>query len=232
MSAFPTDDVSAKTIGERIEHLREIRGLTRQELAKRSGISRTTMLRIERGLPTHEGTLAKVAKGLQLNKRHLLLPEEEWNRPYQVHLIDDNQWYGTAKLKERPGQAETVLQDSDERNRLGHLGYFGAFVRPISIAHFDANLGVGVAELYANHYKLMRHPGLEFMYVMRGEVVVTIQEDEVHLKEGESITFWGSVPHNYRPATPVGRHEEPPQVLMAVLEGAAAPVTLPSGPAK
>ncbi|RYG33520.1 XRE family transcriptional regulator [bacterium] len=211
---------SPKTIGDRIQHYRHIRNLTREETAARAGISRTTLLRLERGLPAHESTIRKVAKALQVYPPHLFLPDEEWNRPYQVHRADDNPWYPTAKLKERPGQIEPDIQSADERNRLGHLGYFGAFVRPITIVLRDADLGVGVAEFYANYHKLMRHPGLEFLYITHGEVVVTIGEEEVLLKQGEAITFWGEVPHNYRPAHPVARGEAPPTCLMVVLEGA------------
>lgn len=211
---------SPETIGKRIQRARKVRDLTREETANRAGISRTTLLRVERGLPVHQSTLDKVAKALQIYPPHLLFPEEDLTQSYQVHRVDPNQWYATAKLKDRPQQLEPEVENADERNRLGHLGYYGAFVRPISLMLHEADLGVGVAEIYRDYHKLMRHPGLEFLYVIHGEIVVTIQDDEIPLSEGEAITFWATTPHNYRAAKPVARGERPPECLMVVLEGA------------
>ena len=46
------------------------------------------------------------------------------------------------------------------------------------------------------------HVGEEFVYVLSGEVVITIGRKRHRLSTGESITFFSAEPHTYQPADP------------------------------
>jgi DNA-binding XRE family transcriptional regulator len=56
--------VYAKMDGEKVSALREERGLTRTALTEVAGISRDTLLRVERGQPVRMGIGWKVARPL------------------------------------------------------------------------------------------------------------------------------------------------------------------------
>jgi quercetin dioxygenase-like cupin family protein/DNA-binding XRE family transcriptional regulator len=45
---------------------------------------------------------------------------------------------------------------------------------------------------------LMRHPGSEYGFVIRGELVLTLGFDEIRLKPGDAISFESTTPHSYR----------------------------------
>lgn len=214
-----------EVVGERVRRIREIRGISREELARRSGLSKTTILRFERGLPTNARTLEAIAKAIRYPKLYLQLLEEEWDRPYHVHRRQSTSWHALGPLKKR-GDHKIDTESPDERNRLGSLGYFDSFVQPINCLLRDANLGAALCEIYDGSENMAVHPGLEFAYMLGGSVIVTIGPDEVRLDEGEAILFWADEPHDYRPAAPVGRNEPPPRCLMVVLEGPERPRSL------
>lgn len=219
MWVMTTDQASPETIGERVRRLRELRGMSREELARRSGLSKTTILRFERGLPTHRRTLHQIAGSLNYPKGYLLLPGEDWDRPYHVHRRRDDVWHAANPRRKRPARFEVDPNDPDERNRLGVMGYYDAFFQPINCLLRDAHLGAAVAEIFEAGKEPAVHPGLEFVFVLSGSIVVAVGAEEIPLEEGEAITFWAAEPHNYRPAVPVKRGDAPPRCLMVVLEG-------------
>src|SRR5918993_1960750 len=71
------DAVSAGRLGGRVRELRRGRGLTLEELAERSGVSRAMISKVERGEknPTL-AVAAKVAEGLEITLSELLGTEE------------------------------------------------------------------------------------------------------------------------------------------------------------
>lgn len=217
------NQATPEEIGERVRRLREVRGISRDELARRSGLSKTTILRFERGLPTRRNTLNEIAVALRYPSIYLMLSEEDYERPYHVHRRGADVWHALGPLKKRSSDHPADASDPDERNRLGSLGYYDSFFQPITCLLRDANFGAGICEIYANSSDRAVHPGLEFAYMLNGSAIVTIGADEVLVNEGEAIIFWADEPHDYRPAAPVGRHEQPPRCLMVVLEGPERP---------
>src|SRR5437773_1478609 len=43
---------------------------------------------------------------------------------------------------------------------------------------------------------LMRHTGAEYGFVVRGELVLTLGFEEIHLRPGDAISFESSTPHS------------------------------------
>src|ERR671916_1472222 len=69
--------VSAGRLGERVRELRRGRGLTLEELAERSGVSRAMISKVERGEKNPTLVVAaKVAEGLEITLSELLGTEE------------------------------------------------------------------------------------------------------------------------------------------------------------
>ena len=42
------------------------------------------------------------------------------------------------------------------------------------------------------------HEGEEFLYVLRGQLTITLEKEEYHLKAGDSFYFESSMLHNWR----------------------------------
>jgi transcriptional regulator with XRE-family HTH domain/quercetin dioxygenase-like cupin family protein len=45
---------------------------------------------------------------------------------------------------------------------------------------------------------LMRHPGSEYGYLLRGELVLTLGFEEIQLHPGDAVSFDSTTPHSYR----------------------------------
>jgi transcriptional regulator with XRE-family HTH domain len=46
--------------------------------------------------------------------------------------------------------------------------------------------------------KQMRHSGAEYGFLLRGELVLVLGFDEIHLRPGDAISFESTTPHSYR----------------------------------
>ncbi len=44
----------------------------------------------------------------------------------------------------------------------------------------------------------MRHAGAEYGYLMEGELILTLGDEERRLTPGQSVSFVSSLPHRYR----------------------------------
>ena len=48
----------------------------------------------------------------------------------------------------------------------------------------------------------MRHAGAEYAYLVEGELILTLGDEEQHLTAGQSVSFASSTPHRYRNDAP------------------------------
>ncbi len=77
------------TIGERLKSLRELKGLSQNELARRAGINRPTISELESGRQqdvTVE-TARRLARALEVSLNMLVGEDEEETRPADEALI-------------------------------------------------------------------------------------------------------------------------------------------------
>src|SRR5438270_4704798 len=82
------DEKVASNLGNNIRMMRDMRGLTQNQLAKISGVPRPTWANLETGAanPTLS-ILLKVAAALQVSVQELLDPPRGECRMYEAHLI-------------------------------------------------------------------------------------------------------------------------------------------------
>ena len=75
MATLPADDLQAYAIGQRIRELRTRLGLRQEDLARRTGIARPNIARLEFGrhLPSLS-SLTKIAAGLRVAVGDLIVP--------------------------------------------------------------------------------------------------------------------------------------------------------------
>ena len=81
-----------REMGKRLEEVRESRGLTREEVAEKAGISTKFLYEVERGKKGISAqTLLKLAQTLAVSTDYLLKGEKEaviWNEKKRLNTID------------------------------------------------------------------------------------------------------------------------------------------------
>lgn len=172
----PADYVAAAaSLGRVARRLREEQHLTLADVAARAGISAPMLSRIETGhaTPSFE-TIVALAQAL--GTRPALLLQD-------VGVEDDEAQWVPA------GQGMEVVRRGTKRGHTYHLlsaqrGPRKVF-EPFLVTLNDRS------EVFPG----FQHPGLEFIYILSGEIRYRHGTQSYHLKPGDSLTFSGDVAH-------------------------------------
>ncbi|HEX7321916.1 MAG TPA: XRE family transcriptional regulator [Mycobacterium sp.] len=187
-------------VGRNVARMRIGLPMPVSELARRSGVSKATVLSIELGRanPT-VGTLQSLANALGVAITDL--------------LADDS----------APEMSATVLrQDDAEWHPLG-----GQQIRPLATLYGAGMVYVFAARVNESGYRDDGHEAgsVESLYVLSGTVLAGAPEDPVTLGPGDFMRFTADGPHMYRSARGtaeallvVGRNQIPDVGLLAPAE--------------
>jgi DNA-binding transcriptional MerR regulator/quercetin dioxygenase-like cupin family protein len=161
-------DGTSSAIGAKLRQLREHRRLSLERVAKAIGISVGFLSAVERSqMSASITTLRKLA---QFYKSNIL----EFFNPSESHspLV-------------RPKTRKVLEVATGIWMELLAVG------NPVMEAHmFRVAPGAGTEESYT-------HAGEEFLYVLRGEFAISLEEDSYHLKAGDSFYFESTTPHRW-----------------------------------
>jgi len=156
-------------IGLRLRNLRLRRDLSLAEVAGSVGISVGFLSAIERGqMSASIGTLRKLARFYKTNILDFFDPSEA-----NTHLVRPE---GRKVLEAGPGV------------RMELLAWGNTVMEPHL---FRVAPGGGSGDPYT-------HEGEEFLYVLRGELAITLHDEEYRLKPGDSFYFESSTPHRWK----------------------------------
>ena len=164
-------------IGDRIRNYRKRKKLSLAELSDHTGLSAALLSKIERGniFPTLP-TLLRIAMVFGVGLEQFFAEENE-------PAVAVTRKADRIKLPDRPGStAPSFLFES--------LNF------PLKNRPFEAYLAEwppGRASA-APH----RHDGTELLYLLEGEMTVTVEGDEHRLDAGDAICFESSAMHGYR----------------------------------
>ncbi len=175
-------------IGSKVQSLRQEQGITLSDLGSRSGVSISTLSKIENGQtsPTFD-TLNRLAAGLGVDLTALFHSEA----PPSVNGRRAITFAGTGP-RHRSGNYEYELLCADLAHR--------AFVPLLTTLH---------ARSIEDFRKMANHAGEEFFYVLSGEVVLhTEHYAPAHMKAGDSSYFDSTMDHAVYSVS-----EEPAQIL-------------------
>jgi transcriptional regulator with XRE-family HTH domain len=168
------EEVSSGRLGERVRALRRERGLTLEVLARRSGVSRAMISKLERGEKSPTLVVAaKVAEGLGLSLSRLVGVEER----REVVVV--------------PKERRMVVRDPDtgfERQLLSPS--FGG--RGIEFIKNVVPGGSGSGE-FPPHRRGVE----EYVVVERGRLRAILGGEEYLLEEGDALYFEADVPHRF-----------------------------------
>jgi transcriptional regulator with XRE-family HTH domain len=173
-AATGVDAVSADRLGDRVRELRRGRGLTLEELAERSGVSRAMISKVERGEKNPTLVVAaKVAEGLEITLAELLGTEER------------------RKIIVVPRERRMVMRDPEtgfERQLLSpSLGRRAVeFIRNIV-----------PRESTSGEFLPHRRGVEEYVVVEKGRLRAIIGGEEYLLEEGDALYFEADVSHRF-----------------------------------
>jgi len=163
---------SNQLVARNVRRYRQERGLSLGELARRSGLSKQTLSKIEQGVgnPTVD-TLTLLGTALDIPARRLLT---EWGTPVFVQRKDEGEWTPEG------GGSERVLDEV----------YGSGYVRN-HILQLDR--GCEMTNPAESH-----PPGtLHHVYVISGRLQAGPLTDLVTLETGDFVRFPGDVPYRY-----------------------------------
>jgi transcriptional regulator with XRE-family HTH domain len=172
-------DHEALELGHLIRALRLERNLTLTAVAQAAGVSASLISQVERGLATPSiSALRRIAGALNVPIAALFLgkPEPsdgESDRGGRRLIVRRHERKGLHV----PGSKVVYEQLTPDLNR--KVEFLWIEYKPGSITHPDP----------------MSHPGEENAICLQGSVVVTIDDQEFELSEGDSISFESGWPH-------------------------------------
>ena len=172
------DDMSIKSdvvdenelVARNARRFRLERAMSLGELARRSGLSKQTLSKLEQGggNPTID-TLAQLGKALDVSVRRLLT---EWGTPVYVQRDSEGQWAHRVQGVER------LLDEI----------YGSGYVRTLALR---LHRGEGAGEPIGAH-----SPGtLHHLYVIAGKLRAGPVAEPVDLNAGDFVRFPGDIPH-------------------------------------
>ena len=165
-------------IGPKIRTLRQKKDLGLVQLGEHTDLSSGMLSKIERGqlFPTLP-TLLKIAMVFGVGLEHFFVDQ------------DDVPLKAVVRKKDR-------LRLPDQPGRESPSYFFESLDFPVAGRRMEAYYAefVGQPEPTESH----KHEGAEIVYVLRGQLVVTIEGEDTTLEEGDSMYFDSGYPHTYR----------------------------------
>ena len=165
----PAGDGNAGAIGGHLRRLREKRRLSLAQVARAVGISVGFLSALERSqMSGSVGTLRKLA------------------RFYKTNILDFFDATGASSKQVRPEERKVLEAGPGVRMEL--LAWGNTVMEPHL---FRVAPEAGSGDSYT-------HEGEEFLYVLRGELAITLHGHEYKLGAGDSFYFESATPHRWR----------------------------------
>jgi transcriptional regulator with XRE-family HTH domain len=165
-------------IGEKIRTLRLRKKMGLVELGKHTGLSAALLSKLERGklFPTLP-TLLRIALVFSVGLEYFFR-EERRNIVALVRRAERQRFPDKPATNDISYFFESLDFAATERKLNAYYADFQSIAPEKARVHF--------------------HPGVEFLYLMNGELTLKIGTEEYQLQEGDSVYFDSSVPHSYR----------------------------------
>jgi len=187
----PEEHITA-SVGERVSQVRDKRGLSLEDVSRRTGIDVSMLSQIEEGAVAPPlGTIIKLAKALEMRMGYFISGEED--RPYTIVRHSDRKVvsrYDSKKAKYYGYEYESLAPHKKER----HMEPFLVTLEPAETEEERST-----------------HDGQEFIFVLQGQMEVRLGEELHILDPGDAIYYDSTVPHL------VKTHGEKTTKILAVL---------------
>jgi transcriptional regulator with XRE-family HTH domain len=175
------DGLRPYTIGEKLRSLRLRKSMGLVELGRHTGLSAALLSKLERGklYPTLP-TLLRIAMVFSVGLDYFFTDE----RKRRVVAIARKR--ERVRFPDRPGTPDISY-------------FFECLDYPATERKLSA-FSADFQDIPAEKIKPHQHPGVEFLYLVEGELTLRIGSEEHSLQSGDSIYFDSGVQHSYRRA--------------------------------
>ena len=155
-------------IGRQVREFRSQLGMTVVEVAKQAGLSPGMLSKIENGLTSPSlATLNALSQALNVPVTSLFRRYEEER---DVSFVQAGQGLTIERRGTRAGHQYQLL---------GHTIGKGVFVEPYLITITEES----------DVFPLFQHPGVEFLYILEGEMIYRHGSRTWHVRPGDSLFF-------------------------------------------
>lgn len=180
-------------VGGRIKDLRIARGLSVEEVAKRSGISEETIASIERHLVSPPlGNLVSLAKVFEVSVGEFF--GEKGDSSFCIVRAGDRK--PVSRFNSSDGKTSGYSYEAlGQQKKKKQMEPFLVTLTPLEVRQVEPN----------------QHIGEEFLFVLEGEVEVKLLDHTDILNPGDSIYYDSTMPHI------VACHGDQPATILAVI---------------
>ena len=208
-----------EVFGQNVRDLRRVRGWSIDVLAKRAGVASHTVHRIEHGFPSTKTRRTRIAYALDTIVERLERSETPTRGDLARHESDDDNWLSLIDWRPIiPEDNETAIQSTEERSRLGRLGFVTQFVKILRCRLPKGKLVAGVLELYGDLPPSPYLGGEIFAFALKGDSYLNHNGEAFLMEEGSATTFDCTKPFYFSPVEPVSKTGLPTLVLYVRLE--------------
>ncbi len=170
----PLDPGVGWVIAQRVREYRNQLGLTVEQLAERSGISKGMLSKIENAQASPSlGTLVKLAGAISVPLTSLFRGLEE---EHDALLVRAGQGVEIVRKGTRVGHRYELLGEMRGPNKV---------VEPMLVTLNE----------HSEVFPLFQHPGIEFIYMLEGVVEYGYGADRYLLNPGDALQFSGEIVH-------------------------------------
>ena len=166
-----------ESVGNRVGALRRLHGLSLEQLAGLSGLTKSYLSKVERGLSAPSiATILKLARALGVGSGQLLgegVEEEE------IAVVRAGERVPFSRDKGRVGYAYEAIAAHRSNKAMTPFVMRPPFRRGKSM-------------------DLVTHAGEELVFVISGEMEIVFRDRVVALKAGDSVYFNAGIPHRAR----------------------------------
>ena len=179
ISSTISEGLSRYSIGEKLRALRLRKGMGLVELGKHTSLSAALLSKLERGklFPTLP-TLLRIAMVFGVGLDYFFTDERKRRVVEIVRRGDRARFPERAGLQDSPYYFECLDYRATERKMSAFLAEF--------------------QEMAPDKLKPHLHAGVEFIYLIKGSLILNIASAEHVLEAEDAIYFDSAVPHSYR----------------------------------
>jgi transcriptional regulator with XRE-family HTH domain len=169
------DDLTRR-IGSRLKELRKAMGLSMKQLAEATTLSSPLFSRIENGLVMPSiPTLQVIADHLKVDIGYFFKQEE--GTGYVITRQGSRKMSHSKRLWDRKPVYDLELLAA---------GMLNPFMEPCIVTALGRP---------ADDFRMAKHDGQEFVYVLNGRLELTLGEKKFTLNQGDAAYFNGEIPH-------------------------------------
>lgn len=164
-------------VGKAVREYRKQRGLSVESMVERTGLSSELLTKIENGgVSPALGVLIKIAKALDVGVGAFV--GEEPKQSFMIVRKDEMEKHPHFVSKESLGYGYSYITLGHEKKDRS-MEPFLVILEPEAVSD----------------EKMTFHEGEEFIYVLEGEMEITLGQHKEILHPGDSVYYEGSIPH-------------------------------------